>query len=373
VSRPEGNRDEAQSAPAGTDAERTLPPGVDAERVGAWFGTNVAGVRPPLTFELIAGGRSNLTYRVADESGQLCVLRRPPLGGVLATAHDMGREHRIISALAPSDVPVPRAVAFCDDVAVNDAPFYVMELVEGQVWRDKTAAEHASVAARRRAAEDIADVLARIHLVDVDAVGLGDLGRKEDYIGRQLRRWSRQWSESKTRELPVVDDVHRTLVANIPEQGPATIVHGDYRLDNCLVGPDGAVRAVLDWELCTLGDPLADLGLLLVYWTEPGDTQAALGDSPTLLEGFGTRDELVKRYAEARQARSGGDGAGLDDALANIGYYVAFGYWKLACILEGVYARYRTGAMGAAEGYEIFARQVEFLAETARGTLDELN
>lgn len=355
------------------DQTEAAHPGVDRHRVTAWFEANVPAVEPPLTFELIAGGRSNLTYRVTDAGDRRWVLRRPPLGNVLATAHDMGREHRIISALAGSEVPVPAAVGFCDDLAVNDAPFYVMDLVEGDVFDDKAAAEHTSTAVRRRATEEMADVLARIHLVDPDSVGLGDLGRKEGYIERQLRRWSRQWSESKTRELPVIEDVHRTLEANIPEQGPAAIVHGDYRLDNCLIGADGTVRAVLDWELCTLGDPLADLGLLLVYWTEPDDPHAALGDSATVLDGFGSRAELVERYADARFRRSGNSDPRLEEALADVGYYVAFGYWKLACIVEGVYARYRAGAMGAAEGYEFFARQVEFLAEAARATLDEQN
>lgn len=349
------------------------PPGIDPRRVTAWFEANVAEVEPPLSFELITGGRSNLTYRVSDASDRHWVLRRPPLGSVLATAHDMGREHRIISALAGSQVPVPPAVGFCDDTAVNDAPFYVMAFVEGEVFRDRTAAEHTSTVMRTRTADDMADVLARIHLVDPDTVGLGDLGRKNGYIDRQLRRWSRQWSQSKTRELPVVDDVHHALAANVPEQSRTGIVHGDYRLDNCLIGADGSVRAVLDWELCTLGDPLADLGLLLVYWTEPGDTHTALGDSATTLDGFGSRDELVERYAQAWERRAGERDTELDDALANIGYYVAFGYWKLACILEGVYARYRTGAMGAAEGYEIFAQQVEILADAARATLDEQN
>lgn len=352
--------------------ETDAPPGIRRANVTAWFEANAPGVVPPLSFGLIAGGRSNLTFRVDDTAGHSWVLRRPPLGHVLATAHDMGREYRIISALAGTDVPVPPAVGLCEDEAVNEAPFYVMDFVEGEVLRDKASAENISPAARRRASQEIAEVLARIHRINPDEVGLGDLGRKEGYIERQLRRWSRQWSESKTRELPAVDEVHDALAANLPEQGRAGIVHGDYRLDNCLVGPDGDIRAVLDWELCTLGDTMADLGLLLVYWAEPDDMQAVLGDSSTTLDGFVTRDELIALYAQARRTLNGDETGALDEALANINYYVAFGYWKLACILEGVYARFRAGAMGAAsEDYEVFASFVEFLADAARETLDK--
>jgi aminoglycoside phosphotransferase (APT) family kinase protein len=335
--------------------------GIDADKVTTWFEAHAPGVEPPLSFDLVTGGRSNLTFRVEDAAGHAWVLRRPPLGHVLATAHDMGREHRIQSALAPTDVPVPGIVGLCQDEAVNGAPFYVMDFVEGAVLRDRAAGEQLEPEARRHAGAQIADVLARIHAVDVDAVGLGDLGRKEAYLERQLKRWHRQWEQSKTRELPVVDEVHAELAARAPEQGPAAIVHGDYRLDNCLIGKDGTIEAVLDWELCTLGDPLADVGLLLVYWTEPGDEHAALGDSATTLDGFPSRAELSASYAAA----SGRD-------LSDIDYYVAFGYWKLACILEGVYARYRAGVMGESDGFEPFAKQVEVLAQAAHSTIERL-
>jgi aminoglycoside phosphotransferase (APT) family kinase protein len=346
---------------AASDEETTstgVPKGIDARNVTAWFVAHAANVVPPLRFELIAGGRSNLTYRVDDAAGHAWVLRRPPLGHVLPTAHDVGREHRIISALAPTDVPVPGVVGLCDDEAVNGAPFYVMDFVDGAILRGREVAEPLSRATRVHASHQIADVLARIHAVDPDAVGLGELGRKEAYIERQLRRWHRQWEGAKTRDLPVVDEVHAALAERIPEQGPAAIVHGDYRLDNCLVGADGTITAVLDWELCTLGDPLADVGLLLVYWSEPGDSYTALGDSATVLDGFLTRAELSARYAE----RSGRD-------LSDVDYYVAFGYWKLACILEGVHARYRAGVMGEASDFEGFGHQVELLARAAHSTL----
>jgi aminoglycoside phosphotransferase (APT) family kinase protein len=344
------------------DTSTEVPPGIDAARVTTWFEEHAPMVEPPLSFQLIAGGHSNLTYRVDDSARHTWVLRRPPLGHVLATAHDMAREHRIISALAPTDVPVPPVVGLCEDLEVNDAPFYVMDFVDGAVLRGQAAAEQLDTSARARAGRETAEVLTRIHAVDPDAVGLGELGRKEAYIERQLRRWYRQWEQSKTRDLPVVDEVHAALAERIPEQGPASIVHGDYRLDNCLVGPDGTILAVLDWELCTLGDPLADVGLLLVYWSQPGDEHPALGDSATVLPGFPSRAELVDRYAAA----SGRDVSGVD-------YYVAFGYWKLACILEGVYARYRAGAMGQSSGFELFAQQVEVLAAGARTALEGMS
>jgi aminoglycoside phosphotransferase (APT) family kinase protein len=329
--------------------------GIDEARVTPWLEEHVEGLRPPLSFSLIAGGHSNLTYRVDDAAGGAFVLRRPPLGHVLATAHDMGREHRIISALGPTPVPVAPALAYCDDTDVNDAPFYVMGFVEGHILRDQGTAKVLDEDQRRTASESLVDVLAEIHAVDPDAVGLGELGRKEGYIERQLKRWHKQFLDSKTREVPALDAVYERLRADVPEQGPATIVHGDYRLDNCLVGDDGKVAAVLDWEICTLGDPLADVGLLMVYWTDPEDDATALLTSPTTLPGFLRRSDLLERYAE----RSGRD-------LSTIDYYTAFGYWKLACIVEGVYARYRGGAMGTdASGFEGFATQVERLAAAA--------
>jgi aminoglycoside phosphotransferase (APT) family kinase protein len=337
--------------------------GIDAPRITEWFAANVPDVEPPLQFTLIAGGHSNLTFRVEDAAGHAYVLRRPPLGHVLATAHDMGREFRTISALGPTDVPVPPALGLCTDEAVNGAPFYVMGFVDGLVVRDANTARTAlDEAGRRAAGNSIADVLAAIHAVDVDAVGLGDLGRREGYIARQLKRWHSQWEQSKTRELPAVDEVHDELSRRIPDQGAAAIVHGDYRLDNCLVSPAGAVAAVLDWELCTLGDPMADVGLLMVYWNEASDGQSSLLAAPTAVEGFPTRAELLERYA----ARSGRD-------LSHIDFYIAFGYWKLACIVEGVYARYVAGAMGSArEGFEGFANQVTQLSQQAQRALARL-
>ncbi|HSL59706.1 MAG TPA: phosphotransferase family protein [Acidimicrobiales bacterium] len=342
-------------------SDSTTVAGIDAERVTAWFAEHVPDARPPFEFRLIAGGHSNLTYSVTDTTGARWVLRRPPLGQVLATAHDMEREHRIISALAPTDVPVAPAVGLCTDPDVNGAPFYVMGFVDGLVLRSAAEAEQLSLDQRRRAGESLVDVMARIHAVDVDAVGLGDLGRKEDYLKRQLKRWYGQWEKSKTRELPAIDEVHDHLVAHTPEQQGATIVHGDYRLDNCMVSRDGDVVAVLDWEICTLGDPLADLGLLMVYWTDPDDPNPNALASATALDGFPRRAEVADRYASLSPRD-----------LSALPTYTAFGYWKLACIVEGVYARYLGGAMGQRdpESFAPFKTQVESYADTAKRLLE---
>jgi aminoglycoside phosphotransferase (APT) family kinase protein len=333
--------------------------GIARDKVDAWLGDHVAGVAPPFEYRLIAGGRSNLTYAVADRDGRRFVLRRPPLGHVLQSAHDMGREHRIISALAPTAVPVPQPLAFCEDPAVNDAPFYVMDFVTGEVLDDARDAERQlDKAARARASQSLIDVLVELHAVDADAVGLGDLGRKDGYVERQLRRWQAQFESSKSRDIPAMDEVHRRLALHVPPQQRTGIVHGDYRLGNCLVGPDGAVRAVLDWELCTLGDPLADLGWTIAWWIESGESADHLRKSvPSMVPGFATRATLVEQYA----ARSGANVGALD-------YFVALAYWKLACISEGVYARYRAGVMGDSAtpaDTEVFGDQVRKLADAA--------
>ena len=340
-----------------SDGIATAPDGIDRGGVEAWFEQHVEGVELPLSFERISGGHSNLTYGVTDAAGRRWALRRPPLGKRLGSAHDMAREHKVVSALGPTAVPVAPVVALCEDESVNEAPFYVMEFVEGPILRGLAEAEAFPGDAERRAiGERVADTLIDIHAVDPDAVGLGDLGRKEDYVARQLRRWQGQWEKSKTRELPAIDAVHERLAARIPEQGPATIVHGDYRLDNMILTPEGEVAAVVDWELCTLGDPLADVGLLMVYWPRRGEDPVALGQPANLAPGFPTNEELRDRYAE----RSGRD-------LSQLGFFEALGYWKLAIILEGVYARYAAGGYGKVDpGIEAFARLVERLAEAAK-------
>jgi aminoglycoside phosphotransferase (APT) family kinase protein len=345
--------DEATGSGPGTAAEVE---GIDREGVEAWFEENVAGAELPLSFERISGGHSNLTFGVTDSAGHRWALRRPPLGRRLGSAHDMAREHKVVSALGPTEVPVAPIAGICEDESVNEAPFYVMEFVEGPILRFRAdAAVFPEESDRRAIGERVVDTLVAIHAVDPDAVGLGDLGRKEDYVARQLHRWQGQWEKSKTRELTVIDSVHERLAARIPEQGPATIVHGDYRLDNMILNPAGEVAAVVDWELCTLGDPLADIGLLMVYWSDPEDQLRPLVEPATIEPGFPKRDELRTRYAE----RSGRD-------LSDLDFFIALGYWKLAIILEGVYARYAAGQYGKTdEGINHFAVVVEQLADAA--------
>lgn len=329
--------------------------GIRAAAVTTWFREHVPRARPPLEFELLAGGHSNLTYKVRDAGGANFVLRRPPLGGVLESAHDMGREHKIIHALGPTEVPVAPALGLCADSSVNDAPFYVMDFVEGDVLYDAADAARIPEAERRTLGFDAIDILARLHAIDPDAVGLGDLGRKQGYVARQLRRWSRQWESSKTREIPEMEETHRELEKRVPAQVGACIAHGDFRLGNMIV-QGSRVAAVLDWELCTLGDALADLGYVLNNWVSPGEAAGDGDNNPTAAGGFPSREELVRRYASA---------SGRDTSL--IDYYRAFSYWRSAAITEGVYRRYLDGSMGAAEGIELsrFEHSPPRLAATA--------
>jgi aminoglycoside phosphotransferase (APT) family kinase protein len=237
-----------------------------------------------------------------------------------------------------------------------------MSFVDGLIIRDPNSTKALEPDARQRAGESLVEVLVAIHDVDPDAVGLGDLGRKEDYIARQLKRWYGQFQQSKMREVPVVDEMHDFLSAHIPKQQRSAIVHGDYRLDNCMLGPDGNVLAVLDWEICTLGDPLADLGLLMVYWNDPGETSSLAGGGATLSGGFPRRDDLRRMYAEHST---------LD--LGELDFYISFGYWKLACILDGVYTRYAKGAMGSdGASWQAFGDSVIHLAETSRAAAERI-
>ena len=308
--------------------------GIDHEPVSAWLEANVPGLVGPFTFELISGGRSNLTYTVTDAAGRVVVLRRPPIGTVLATAHDMAREFRLISAVGTTSVPVAPALALCTDHEVNGADFYVMGHVPGMVLSSRELGDQLTPEVRRAASEHLIDVVVDLHRVDVDAVGLGDLSRRDGYCERQLKRWATQWERSKTHEVPAINEVERRLRVLVPAQREVAIVHGDYRFGNVMTAPDGHIAAVLDWELCTLGDPLADVGWLLVYWTDPGQPSRSTAD-PTGPEGFLTRAEMLERYAA---------GSGRD--LSAIGFFEALGLWRIAVISQGVLARYRNGQMG---------------------------
>jgi aminoglycoside phosphotransferase (APT) family kinase protein len=333
------------------------PTGIDLASFAGWAARAHPHPTPRFTAYVIAGGQSNIPAHGRDADGRELVVRRPPLHGVLPTAHDMGREHRIIAALGPTPVPVPEAFAYCADPDVIGAPFYVMSYVDGVVLHDlDTAMAALDEPARAHSGESLVDALVALHAVDVDTVGLGDLARRDELVKRQLKRWHAQFDASKTRDLPAVDRTHALLEARIPPQTESTIVHGDYRLGNCVVDRRGEIRAVLDWEICTLGDPRADVGYVLATWAEPGDPLQAIEHNPTLAPGFTTRAALLARYAE-------GSGRNVDD----VPYFVAFSFWRLACILEGVLARHRSGARGADADVDLasFERRVDNCARLA--------
>jgi aminoglycoside phosphotransferase (APT) family kinase protein len=331
------------------------PPGVDLERLRPWFAANVQGATgAPLHASLISGGRSNLTYAVGDDAHEW-VLRRPPLGHVLPTAHDMAREHTVLAALAGSAVPVPRTLAFCADEAVNDAPFYVMEKVDGVILRTPAELAALSPSDARRCSEGLIDVLVAIHGVDYHAAGLDEFGHPDGYIERQVRRWGEQWERSKSRELPAIEELARRLRAARPTSPAPTIVHGDYRLDNTMLaaGDPGRIIAVLDWEMATLGDPLSDLGLFMVYWGRDQVNLAGADPSMGPDAGFLTREQVAERYA----TKSGRDVSQLD-------FYEMLASYKLAIILEGIHARYLMGKT-VGEGFDHIGTMVEAIASTA--------
>jgi aminoglycoside phosphotransferase (APT) family kinase protein len=342
-----------------TDAG-TRASGIDGAGIAAWLAARTA-VDPPLRFERIAGGLSNLTFHVWDARDRHWVLRRPPLHGVQQSAHDMGREHRIMAALGPSAVPVPPTVGLCEEEAVTGAPFFVMGHVDGVVMSGPDVVTAVTDEPKRtRAGESLIDTLVALHEVDPDAVGLGDLGRRERYCARQLKRWSGQWEKVRTRDVPEIMRTHDRLVTDIPPQRRTAIVHGDYRLDNVIVDRAGDVAAVVDWELCTLGDPVADLGMLWVYWRDRDDDVVALPHTVTHLPGFPRKSDLLDHYTRA---------SGCD--LSDFGFYIALGYWRLAIILEGVYARFSSGAYGdMPRQVRTFEHSVPELAAAALGATE---
>ncbi|HEY3683110.1 MAG TPA: phosphotransferase family protein [Streptosporangiaceae bacterium] len=317
--------------------------GLDVPAVTAWLAADAPAVATPVEFALVSGGRSNLTYRMTGADGTVYALRRPPTGGVLSTAHDMSREWRFISALHPTAVPVPEPVAYCADTAVTGASFYVMGFVDGRVLADADAGNALPYAARVTAAEQVADVLAALHAVDPDAVGIGDIGRRTGYVERQLRRWHKQVHASGAPDLDLLDRVHDLLAESVPDVAGG-IVHGDYRPGNMSFAPDGRILAIFDWELATLGDPMADVGWLVSTWERPGDAHPPTTPGPSSADGFPDADALAARYAAA----SGRD-------ISDLPYYVAFSRWRSACIGAGVYARYKAGVMGD-DGYAAEAR-----------------
>ena len=309
------------------------PTGIDVPRVTEYLAANIDWLRPPLEWGKLPGGHSNFTYRVRDANGRTFVVRRPPLGELLPSAHDMGREYKVIVALWPTAVPVPEPLAHCTDVDVTGAPFYAMGQVRGRSLYTRDDVEALVPEDRRHGlGMSFIDVLADLHSLDPAAVGLDDLGRPDAYVARQVKRWYQSWEASKTAEKPAVDALHGWLAANVPEQGPARVVHGDYGLHNCISSPEGRVAAVVDWEISTLGDPLADFAYALNAWVEPTDPLPPRPTAPVLAPGFPRRAELLARYAE-RTGRN----------VTSIDFYAAFNHWKTVCIVEGVYARYLRG------------------------------
>ncbi|MFI1396562.1 phosphotransferase family protein [Streptomyces sp. NPDC020681] len=333
-------------------------PGLDPEQLRGCLDRERPGlVSGPLSARLIQGGRSNLTYAVTDGTGRW-VVRRPPLGHVLATAHDMKREHRVISALHPTAVPVPEPILLCEDESVIGSPFYVMQFMDGTPYR--TAEELAPIGAERtrNVMLGLVDTLVELHAVDPEAVGLGDFGRPEGFLDRQLRRWGKQLDASRNRELAGIDELHASLGRSLPSSPAPTVVHGDYRLDNVLVGPDDRIKAVLDWEMSTLGDPLTDLGLLVMYSAElniPGSPISTTASAP----GHPEVDELIERYAT---------GSGRDTSA--ISWYTAFAWFKLAVILEGIHYRYTLGQTVGA-GFDRIGDLVPLFIEHGLTTLQE--
>ncbi|MGW5573498.1 phosphotransferase family protein [Nocardia thailandica] len=306
--------------------------GLDLPALQRFFDERVPDCAGPLTARLFDGGKSNLTYHLTDGAREW-VLRRPPLGPLTPTAHDMAREYRVVEALGDTGFPVARAVALCEDPEVLGVPFSVVAFVPGTVLRDGDDAAALTTEQAAQCSRALVDTLAALHALDYSALGLDGFGRPAGYLARQVRRWRGQWDRVATRELGTVDRLAELLAARVPARSAASIVHGDFRIDNTILTPDcTAVAAVVDWEMATLGDPLADLGLLQVYWDPAAEPVLGVRHAPSANPGFLTTDELAERYAWAT-------GHQLDDAA----FYRALGYFKLAVIAEGIHQRHLAG------------------------------
>jgi aminoglycoside phosphotransferase (APT) family kinase protein len=333
--------------------------GLDPARLAEYFDRSLPGLaRGPLSASLIAGGKSNLTYRVTD-GARTWAVRRPPLGHVLATAHDMAREYRVMSALAEAGFPVPRTAGLCEDPEVIGAPFYVMEFVEGHVYRTSEDTAGLGAARARRITANLIEVLASLHAVEPGRIGLADFGRPQGYLERQVRRWTKQLGDSGDRNLPGFAELSVRLAATAPHSDRAALVHGDYRLDNTIVAGDDSIAAVVDWEMSTLGDPVADLGLMIVYWDETaGMPREAVASAIRTEHGFPDGRELAAAYAAA----TGAD-------LGDLPWCVALGCFKLAVIAEGIHYRYTQGkTLGG--GFELMGDMVAPLIDRGHAVLD---
>ncbi len=321
------------------------PEGYDVQAVESWIRDHVDSLEPPFEWIRLEGGHSNLTFKLIDSQGREAVIRRPPQGQLLPKAHDMSREWALISALGPTPVPVPAALGFCESPDVTGAWFYVMGCINGRpLYTNEDTESWVPEDKRLTMANSFVDVLADLHDVDPMAVGLGDLGKHDSYVARQLRTWYRSWNasiEGAEYDDPRAHDLQQFFLDNLPDQGPIRVVHGDYGPHNCLIGPDSSVAAVVDWEISTLGDPLADLAYALNFFPDPTDAIPIAPEAATAVPGFPTRMQMAERYAE----RTGRD-------LSNIDYYFGFNRWKSACIVHGVYARYMQGQKSS-EGVDL--------------------
>ncbi len=321
------------------------PEGYDVQAVESWIRDHVDSLEPPFKWIRLEGGHSNLTFKLIDSQGREAVIRRPPRGQLLPKAHDMSREWALISALGPTPVPVPAALGFCESPDVTGAWFYVMGCINGRpLYTNEDTESWVPEDKRLTMANSFVDVLADLHDVDPMAVGLGDLGKHDSYVARQLRTWYRSWNasiEGAEYDDPRAHELQQFLLDNLPDQGPIRVVHGDYGPHNCLIGPDSTVAAVVDWEISTLGDPLADLAYALNFFPDPTDAIPIAPEAATAVPGFPTRMQMAERYAE----RTGRD-------LSKIDYYFGFNRWKSACIVHGVYARYMQGQKSS-EGVDL--------------------
>lgn len=311
---------------------------LDLSALAVWMRSAGESVVGELRGRRVGNGQSNLTYRIDDEAGHSWIARRPPLGKPLASAHDVAREYQIMSALQGTGVPVPATIGVCTDAGVADVPVFLMEHVEGTVVDDEETAHTLNPDVRRRLGLDLARTLAKIHAIDIDAVGLGELASRKPYAPRQLKRWSRQLEDSRTQDRPDLDALTDLLRENVPESDEIALVHGDFHVRNVIIDEStGEIRAVLDWELSTLGDPLADMGSALAYWTQAGEMPGGMFAASTL-DGFPTRAEMAEEYLRT-SGRSG----------QSLGFWHVLGVWKVAIIAEGVYRRVLNEPDNAAE------------------------
>lgn len=354
------------------------PAGLKLVPLLAWLKANISDVddSSPLTATLLAGGRSNVSYKLQDASGNQWVLRRPPLGHIMPSAHDMGREFRVLSGLNSVNYPTPGARAYCEDESIIGAKFMIMDFVDGRVIDDEQKSAQLSPDEAEEISQSLVDALARLHAIVPREAGLENLGKPEGYLQRQVKRWGEQWQLSKTRELPDIEELHAWLqseLANIPSGLPSSIVHGDYRIDNVILAPTSSeILAVLDWEMSTLGDPISDLAITLVYWTQESDTLRKLvpvAQDVTNGPGFWTRKEILDRYIEQ---------TGFD--VTHLDFCVALACYKLAVIMESIHNRNLSGQqLGAASGADSTMSQASValtelgLAVTRMGAIPALD